>query len=169
MDEQLTPVVKTQQGRLEFANPNHDPKNGRFSEGPGTGSLAEDVLRIAKEPGAGVTRSPRTGKEIKTGYIIARQDLSAHPTAKELLGPGGRKLYTDWLRKAKRSGAFKNNKVHAGIWHDDSTGMVFLDIVEQYPSNTSRAKAMELGRARNQKSIALLEPFEIIDTGGTGL
>lgn len=155
----------------EFANPNHDPRTGRFAEGPGTRRSAKGIAAIAMEPGAGGTVSPRTGKKIKRGYMIAREELSAAPLASELLAPGGRKIYTDWLKKARASGAFKSKRTHIGIWHDPDSGRVFLDIAEQYASNTNREKAKALGAARNQKSIAFLTPdggVEIIDTGGTG-
>lgn len=157
-------------GTEEFANPYHDPETGRFTESPGTRKSAESIADIARDPGAGGTVSPRTGKRITTGYLIAREELSAAPLASDLLTPGGRKIYTDWLKKARSSGAFKKNKVHVGIWHDPDSGRVFLDISEQYPSNTNREKAKKLGTARNQKSIAFLDGdnVEIIDTGGTG-
>lgn len=154
----MEPILKLQQGLLEFSNPYHD-KRGRFSE----------ALEGAKTPGGGATIEPGTGKSVETGYAVAVDNKysSITPVAEFFSGepPRGAKILADWLKKNKE--LFRDPNIKIGIWHDEEHHEIVLDPAEHV---MDRTRALALGRSRDQQGIYGLgaKGEGYIETGGSG-
>ena len=152
-------VSKHYQGR-------HDQK----SHGGGGSRLSSDVVRgIIRQVGeeGGLSVSMVDGSNPPDGYMVARTK-GVKPAVVDA------KDFFDEKRGPKVLGSFfKDNKQqltegdYLGVWHEESSGKVFLDVAENVKD---RDTAIRLGspQERNQISIWDVVRGEEVNTGGTG-
>jgi hypothetical protein len=138
---------------------------GGSSKGAGRSSkLAGRITEILKErPGA--TLNPRAGyKDVTTGFVVSeRPDLSYEKPLAELSAGD----IDGWLADNRETLAKAGNNV--GVWHDQSTGQVWLDVVRVYPATgKGRRDAVASGIKHNQIAIYDLDNDDEITIGGTG-
>lgn len=147
----------------EFANPYHDPKNGRFTEGP-AGKLA----KAGQEPG-GATIT-RTGENVTSGYVVSLKAYSK-PVSTDEFRANSVKITKKWLAASIKSGALDDPSNVLGVWHEGTPdNMVSLDVNRIIPhgSKNAESRAKKLGADNDQVAIYHIETDRVIPTGGTG-
>lgn len=136
-------------------------QGGSSKKGSKLGQRIADILK--ERPGA--TLNPRAGyKDVTTGFVVSeRPDLSYEKPLKELSAAD----IDGWLADNRAVLSKAGNNV--GVWHDESTGQVWLDVVRVYPSTAAgRQAAVASGVKHNQIAIYDLDKGEEIQIGGTG-
>jgi hypothetical protein len=129
---------------------------------------ADEIIREAK--GGGFTRDPNLKGDIKTGISIGLNrhglskkvseifDENGNPTEEAIatvlawMNYHGSEVFGNPLEGARERGV--------GGWVEDVDGVptFFLDVVDIYPTNEENLrKAASLGKAQNQKSVAILD------------
>ena len=142
-------------------NPNHD-RLGRFSTGSATGGIAR---RTMPSRGGGISIHTKTGREPKTGYMVAVYgDRSRKLSKTETRDPRRREAaIKEFMEKNKDVLADKDN--YLGTWYDTSTKEVYLDISRNFKD---KGKAVEFASKHNEKAIWDVANMTDIPTGGTG-
>lgn len=151
-------------------NPYHDKETGRFAEAPG-GSRAnrkKAVKAVLDNPG-GITVSPRTGKVVEGGYMVAGVLKPKSIPVEDIATPEGRAMaeaaLLGWLNTNADKGVFDSGDIHLGGWFDKDTGRIEIEPSQRV---LDRSTAESLGKRRHQKAIFDLNEFEEVSTGGTG-
>lgn len=160
----MEPILKLQQGLLEFSNPNHD-RRGRFA--PGSGA-AKGLAEAGKEPG-GATLD-RKGSEVVSGYVVSLKEFS-HPVPAAEFRSHSVEIVKNWMRGAIRSGALDDPANVLGVWHEGPPdNMVSLDVNRIIPTGgrNAESKARKLGAANDQVAIYHIDSGRVIPTGGSG-
>ena len=129
---------------------------------PKVGDFMREVKKEAKESPGGFTVRPGYEKPT-TGTIVslptsAGMNLQFNPGEK-----ASRAVLRDWVKKA-RNYLRNHEDTYIGGWKNDA-GKIYLDISERY---SDHAKAMKLGKERNQEGVFRLDDFSFHPTGGTG-
>ena len=141
-------------------NPNHDPATGRFTSGSAMGGISRRTMT-----GGGISINIKTGKEPKTGYMVAvHSERAVWISASDAKDPQKR---LSIMKKFKEDNAdvLSQKDNYFGTWLDPETGEISLDISKCI---SDRDVAVEYARAHNEKAIWDVERMENIDTGGTG-
>lgn len=154
-------------GRYDFItevkkyNPNHGP-DGKFTSGSATGGIAR---RTMPSRGGGISIHTKSGKEPKSGYMVAVYGERSRKLSKtETRDPKKREAaIKDFMEKNKDILADKDN--YLGTWYDTSTKEVYLDISRNIKD---RGKAEKFAREHNEKAIWDVANKTEISTGGTG-
>jgi hypothetical protein len=146
----------------------HDPScapppagTGGSRKGDSIGSRIADILK--ERPGA--TLNPRAGyKDVTSGYVVSeRPDLSFERPLGELSA----EAIDGWL--AENRSVLNRAGNNVGVWHDQDTGQVWLDVVRVYPATAAgRKQAVASGMKHNQIAIYHLDAGDEIQIGGTG-
>lgn len=152
------------------------PPAGRGGSSPADSIVDRRVAGVGKnlsEPDAGFTMSTRL-RSITTGFSVAINgsdrliDASTAYLEDGSVNPVLRNLIKDRLSAALSTKPPKGTKVAIGGWHNPEDGKLEVNVSVVFPKNR-QADAIKFARKNNQISIARLhDPFEIINTGGTG-
>lgn len=157
----MEPILKLQQGLLEFSNPYHD-RRGRFAP------AAEGLAEAGKDPG-GATLT-REGSEVTSGYVVSLKEFS-HPVPSAEFREHSVEIVKQWMRGAIRSGALDDPANVLGVWHEGPPdNMVSLDVNRIIPTDSKDAesRAKRLGAANDQVAIYHIDSGRVIPTGGSG-
>ena len=140
-------------------NPNHDQR-GRFSTGSATGGISSRTLS-----GGGISIHVKSGKEPKTGYMVAVYgDRSKWLQGEDVSNPQKREAaIKDFMEKNKDILADKNN--YLGTWYDTESGAISLDISRNIQDTN---EAVKFATEHNEKAIWDVANMTEISTGGTG-
>jgi hypothetical protein len=144
----------------------HDQStHGNWASGGVSRGLTQSVLDRVKANG-GLSVNMVDGSEPKSGYMVASPVKKAPIVdADDFYNPSkGRKILADFVKANKKD--LGTGKKYLGLWHNKEDNKVYLDVSENVQD---RAKAVRLGRERNQISIWDVVNFEEIGTGGTGV
>lgn len=110
---------------------------------------------------ASVSVKPATGAQPKSGFMVAHPG-GAVVSQRTLSGPRGEALLRDF---ANRNALAINSGAVVGKWTDPKSGKIYLDVSQNVQS---QARAMQLGRDRNQIAVWDLNRKRAIATGGNG-
>jgi hypothetical protein len=144
-------------------------EDGKFGEGGGSGS----AIDITREQGGATLPTESGGGSVRLSYS---QPSSGFAVATGLAGrivPAAaffnREQGVAAIDKFLEDNAqhFADPAHHLGLWHDEKSGNVFLDITEVFPA-AQREEAISAGRDRDQISVWDLGEKVEIPTGGTG-
>lgn len=141
----------------------------RAERSPKTQPTADGRLRLGADvaviiarvrDGGGYTVNPLTGTEPASGYCINEVGECPKVDAEEFFDPqGGRRAIEAFIAEHREwfaapvgagSGSPSGSGKHVGIWHDKANSKVVLDRVDVVADLDA---ALELGRARNQRSM----------------
>lgn len=140
----------------------------------------DDVLKSLKTPGSGFTRDRTARNAVKTGISIARNKHGYKIPANEMFDQNGQvtdkaaAAFVGFL-KFHGEGVFGNphegaREVGIGGWHDEESGIIYLDVVDIYDNEHGiklpdefKNKMVEIGKKENQISIANLDAIEADD------
>jgi len=149
--------------------------SGGSSAGRGVRMSAAGVrnaANILKEPDGGFTLSTRL-QPIEKGFAVALNKSDKLIHSKDLFDADGNpnpkltELIKDRLAAATKTRIPKGTEVALGGWHNPKDGKVEINVTVVFPPN-ERSRAFAFAQKQNQLSMAQLDPFEIIETGGTG-
>lgn len=156
------PVVRksvTFRDILTKFNPNHGP-DGKFTTGSAMGGISRRTIS-----GGGISINVRTGKEPKTGYMVAvHSERAVWISAEDAKDPVKRQSIMQKFRDDNLD-ILKQKDNYFGTWLDPDTGEISLDISKCI---TDKDVAIEYATAHNEKAIWDVENMVSIDTGGTG-
>lgn len=158
---------------------------------PVVGDWRKGVLRIIKAKG-GITISPMGGQRPTSGWAIARDGQGVRIRVDDLFDADGQPelkavaLIHAFIIDAHKKGRLQTPQdrravgTFIGAWIDkdssDGIDYLYLDITEVFDKKTlSREKAVELGKKRNQLSVADLDAITaedwdnaFVESGGDG-
>lgn len=142
-------------------------KHDQKSHGGRGSRLNADVVRGIIEDvkaNGGLSVSMVDGSNPPGGYMVARTEgVSPHIVdSKSFFGKDGPKDLSSFFKDNKKQ---LTEGDYLGVWNDESSGKVFLDVAQNVKS---RSTAERLGRERDQISIWDVVKMEEVDTGGTG-
>lgn len=155
-------------------NPNQPrAKNGEWGTGDGGPHAAgvngvgkpavtkRAIDAILKAPG-GISVTP-DGKSPKDGYMVAVQGRTTILNGHELLTNDAPHVISEFARK--NADLLGKPGAHIGVWKDDKSGKVYLDVANNVHGKFTALKA---GKAANQIAIYDVKRGREIRTGGTG-
>ena len=143
---------------LKF-NPNHGP-DGRFTTGSAIGGISDRTVRDG-----GISINAKTGKEPKTGYMVAvHSERAVWISASDADDKAKRDAAIDKFKKDNMD-ILSQGDVFLGTWKDPDTGEISLDISKCVQD---RDEAVKFATEHNEKAIWDIINMENIDTGGTG-
>jgi hypothetical protein len=144
----------------------HDQSShGNWATGGVSSGLTQSVLDRVRTNG-GLSVNMRNGSEPSSGYMVASPVKKAPIVdADDFYDPiKGRKILGDFVKANKST--LGSGKKYLGLWHNKEDNKVYLDVSENVQD---KARAVQLGRERNQISIWDVVNFDEIQTGGTGV
>jgi len=145
---------------LRKFNPNHDPATGRFTTGSAMGGISRRTIS-----GGGISINIKTGKEPKSGYMVAvHSERAVWISASDAKNPQTRKSIMQKF-KDNNMDVLSEKDNYFGTWLDPETGEISLDISKCI---SDRDEAVRYAAEHNEKAIWDVENMENIDTGGTG-
>jgi hypothetical protein len=165
---------------VEYASGQPRDRKGRFSGtggGGGGGGAVDPEKVIAQTAEFGGATLPTTvtsgdgkvvvsGDQPKSGFAVATGIAGQiHPASDFFDRQKGVAIVDKYLET--NASVFAKPDMHLGVWHEVSSGRVFLDVTQVFPSN-ARSVAIQAGRDRNQISIFNLRTLKEIPTGGDG-
>jgi hypothetical protein len=154
---------------LEFIVEKHgshdQSSHGNWATGGVSSGLTQSVLDRVRTNG-GLSVNMRNGSEPSSGYMVASPVKKAPIVdADDFYDPiKGRKILGDFVKANKST--LGSGKKYLGLWHNKEDNKVYLDVSENVQD---KARAVQLGRERNQISIWDVVNFDEIQTGGTGV
>lgn len=126
-----------------------------------------------REPDSGFTLSTKLNP-VKRGYAVALKGSDRLIDAKDAYLPDGsvnprlRALVRDRLQEAMGTAGPPGTKVAIGGWHNPEDGKLEINVTVVFPPHRQK-DAENFARKNDQIAMARLhDPFEIINTGGTG-
>jgi len=139
--------------------------HGNWARGRVSVKLTQSILDKVKANG-GLSVNMRDGSEPNKGYMVASPVKQAPVVdADDFFNPvKGRKILADFVKANKKD--LGGGKKYLGLWHNEKDNKVYLDVSENVQD---KAKAVQLGKERNQISIWDVVNFDEIQTGGTGV
>ena len=145
---------------LRKFNPNHDPATGRFTTGSAMSGISRRTIT-----GGGISINIKSGKEPKTGYMVAvHSERAVWISASDAKNPEKRKSIMQKF-KDDNMDVLSEKDNFFGTWLDPDTGEISLDISKCI---ADRDEAVRYASSHNEKAIWDVENMESIDTGGTG-
>lgn len=155
-------IVEIDSSKVAKLNIWHDPKTGRFTSGPGgnTGAVSHRTM-----VNGGISVHMKTGKEPKTGYMVACYADRAEWITGDAVTDGEKRqaAIQSFMDKNKDLLAEPDN--YLGTWFDSESGNISLDISKNF---SDKAKAIKFAEDHNEKAIWDVANMENINTGGTG-
>lgn len=119
------------------------------------------VDAILKSP-RGISVTP-SGHIPKDGYMVAAQGRTQILNGHELMQHNAPHIIDEFARK--NADLLKDPTAHIGVWKDQHSGKVYLDVAHNIHG---RFSAIKEGKARNQIAIYDVKHGKEIRTGGTG-
>lgn len=162
--DEIEEVTKTDRydhiEEVQKFNINHDPKTGRFTSGSTSGGVASRTIS-----NGGISVHVKTGKEPKTGYMVAVYgERSQWLKGDDVTDPGKREAaIKSFMEKNKDVLSDPDN--YLGTWFDTESGNISLDISRNF---SDKGKAIKYASEHNEKAIWDIENMSEIPTGGTG-
>ncbi len=141
---------------------------GKGGDAPGapTAAGAESLIQSIHDTG-GFTYDPRTGGLVKVGTV--KGVAVAVPHTEQIVGLGAQVNREEFIGGVadviQKHGEAMANGAFLGGWFSEERGAYMVELTELIPD---RAKAIALGKARNQEGVFDLSNGDYIDTGGTG-
>lgn len=150
------------------------PPVGTGGSKPGTITRRVKLAgRNLSAPDSGFTLSSKL-VPVRTGYAVALKGSDKLIHASDAYLPDGSinpklvKLVKSRIAAATKVDLPKGTKVGIGGWHNPEDGKLEVNVTVVFPKH-AESRALAFGRSQDQIAIARLhDPFEIINTGGTG-
>lgn len=119
------------------------------------------IETILKNPG-GISVTP-SGHVPTSGYMVAAQGRTKILNGHELMQHDAAHTIDEFARH--NADLLKDPSAHIGVWKDEKSGKVYLDVAHNIQG---RFSAIKEGKARNQIAIYDVKNKREIRTGGSG-